>query len=438
MLYSPTRWTLVVTLGLVALAIVGLFDPSLRLVWVAAVGAFLLVMLLDAVLLPRGVPVRLERELPSEVPVATEFTARVVLVNPGRDTLAGALYDEVPHGIETDRSPLKFRLRGGREIAWTLEMSAHDRGRYQFRRATVVLYGPLRLMRRIVQVEAPAAVTAIPGIEVLRSNELILRAARDADAGVTLARGIGRGGEFESLAPYVPGDPPQSVDWKAYARTGQLAVRRYIPERRRNIMLACDAGRLMGMRVGNVRKLDLALAALMRVAAAALQRGDLVGLIIFDGEVRHIIPPRGGSGQLSRLVRASLHVGSDHTETAFTPAFVQANQMLVRRSMILLATDFDNDAQGWDLQRNMAQLVRRHAVIVAAVRDPVYHQTLAAEVRTPEHAYRQLSALTLLEERLSVLAGIRAGGVHVIDAEPHEITGPMLNTYGSLVASGAF
>ena len=70
----------------------------------------------------------------------------------------------------------------------------------------------------------------------------------------------GRGGEFDSLAPYVPGDPPQAVDWNAYARTGQLAVRRYVPERRRHIMLACDAGRLMGTRVGGLHGLQAVVA----------------------------------------------------------------------------------------------------------------------------------------------------------------------------------
>jgi len=176
----------------------------------------------------------------------------------------------------------------------------------------------------------------------------------------------------------------------------------------------------------------------MRVAAAALQRGDLVGLIIFDGEVRHLIPPRGGSGQLQKLVRASINVGAEHTETAFTPAFVQANHVLARRSMVVLATDFDNEAHGWDLHRNMAQIVRRHVAIVAAIRDPIYHAAVAAEVTNVSDAYRQLAALTLLEERTEILARIRSSGVNIIDAEPAELTGPMLNMYGSLVASGAF
>jgi uncharacterized protein (DUF58 family) len=291
-------------------------------------------------------------------------------------------------------------------------------------------------MRRILRVPAEGSVAVIPGVEILRSNELILKAARDADVGITRARGIGRGGEFESLAPYVPGDPPLSVDWNAYARTGSLAVRRYIPERRRHVMLACDAGRLMGTRVGGVRKVDLALDALSKLAAAALQRGDLVGLIIFDGEVQTLIPPRAGSGQLARIVRASLGVKPNHSETAFTNAFVRMNHALGRRSLVVLATDFDNEAQGWELQRSIAQISRKHVAIVAAMRDPVFHQAIAAPVNDVHDAYRQLASLTLLEERFNILARVHSTGVHTIDAEPSELTGPLLNLYGRVVTSG--
>ncbi|MCB9934002.1 MAG: DUF58 domain-containing protein, partial [Planctomycetes bacterium] len=334
------------------------------------------------------------------------------------------------------REPLPFSIKADEQETWTLEYNALDRGEHQFGDVTVEAPGPLRLMRRILRVPAAGRIAAIPGVEILRSNELILKAARDADAGITRARGVGHGGEFEALAPYVPGDPPQSVDWNAYARTGTLAVRRYIPERRRHVMLACDAGRLMGTRVGGVRKVDLALAALARLAAAALQRGDLVGLIIFDGSVQTLIPPKAGSGQLTRIVRASVGVKPSHTETAFTNAFVRMNHALGRRSLVVLATDFDNEAQGWELQRSIAQISRKHVAIVAAMRDPVFHETIAAEINEVSDAYRQLAALTLLEERFNILAKIHATGVHTIDAEPAELTGPLLNLYGRVVTSG--
>ena len=51
-------------------------------------------------------------------------------------------------------------------------------------------------------------------------------------------------------------------------------------------------------------------------------------------------------------------------------------------------------------------------------------------------AYRQLASLTLLEERFTILSRIHGSGVHTIDAEPAELTGPLLNLYGRVITSG--
>ena len=434
--YSPTRIAVLLAFAPIALGVLAMAQPSLFTPWLAVTCGLVVLLLIDALLLPRGGSIEVERKLPGEVGVGSHFQMLLTVTNSGGFGLSGRVYDIVPEQLDGPRDALPFSVAPDEQETWTLEYVALDRGKQRFGDVTVVTPGPLRLMRRIQRVSAAGDVAVIPGVEILRSNELILKAARDADAGTTRARGVGRGGEFESLAPYVPGDPPQSVDWKAYARTGQLAVKRYIPERRRHVMLACDAGRLMGTRVGGVRKVDLALEALTKLAAAALQRGDLVGLIIFDGAVQTLIPPRAGSGQLARLVRASLDVKPTHSETAFTNAFVRMNHALGRRSLVVLATDFDNEAQGWELQRSIVQISRKHVAIVAAMRDPVFHQTIAAEVNDVHDAYRQLAALTLLEERFTILSRIHGSGVHTIDAEPAELTGPLLNLYGRVITSG--
>lgn len=434
--YSPTRFAVLLALGLCGLGVVALIDPALFQPWLTAaiiVGAGLV---LDALLLPRGQPLKLGRKLPLEVGVGANFRQNITLENNGNGGLRGELYDILPGQLEGDRRPLPFSLLPDEQASWDMELCSTDRGQFTLDHATAVLAGPLRLMRRVVRLRAEASVAAIPGIEVLQNNRLILKAAQDADAGITRSRGVGRGGEFESLAPYVPGDPPQSVDWKAFARTGQLAVRRYVPERRRHIMLACDAGRLMGARVGGQRKVDFALQSLVKLAAAALHRGDLVGLMIFDGSIRAMVPPKGGGGQLARIVRASLAVRDEHTETAFTPAFVHMNHALTRRSLVVLATDFDNAASGWELQRNVAQIRRRHFALIATMRDPVFYDILRGPVERTADAYRQLAALTLMEERQEILNRVHSSGVYLVDAEPSELDIPLLNMYGRIVAGG--
>lgn len=437
MSFSPTKILLLAAGALVVLALGIFVVEELLLLWLLGCLTLALLVTGDLLMLPRRDDLVLRRELPAECGVGLEATHTLTLTNEGRRDVRGRLWDVLPEALEGTRRPVEFALAPGQTGRFDQRLKVHDRGRYELEHATFEAVGPLRLMRRVVRLGARATLLGIPGVELLHDNRLLLAAMRDADAGVNRARGVGRGGEFESLAPYVPGDPPQSVDWKAFARSRQLAVRRYEPERRRHVMLCCDAGRLMGGRVGGQRKVDLALAALARLAAASLQRGDLVGLMIFDQGVRTLIPPRAQAGQLARLVRASVEVKPSHGETAFTPAFVAMNHALARRSLVVLATDFDNQAQGWELQRNIAAISRKHAVIVCSVRDPVYHQAVEAEVAHLGDAYRQLAALTLLEERHRILQRIQQAGVHTIDAEPQEIAGPLLNLYGRIIHAGA-
>lgn len=437
MTFSPTRSLLLFAAGVLALAVVAIWLEEFVFLWLLACAALVLFIGADVLLLPRRDDLVLERKLPSEVGVGAEVELTLTLTNQGSRMIRGRLWDVLPQALEGPREPIAFSLAPSQRAQVSLKYTVLDRGQYSLDHATFEARGLLNLMRRVLRLSARAGLLGVPGIELLHSNRLILSAMRDADAGVNRARGIGRGGEFESLAPYVPGDPPQSVDWKAFARTGQLSVRRYEPERRRHIMLCCDAGRLMGGRVHGLRKVDHAMASLARLAAASLQRGDLVGLMVFDQAVRVLIPPRASGGQLARIIRASLEVKPTHTETAFTPAFVAMGHALSRRALVVIATDFDNEAQGWELQRNIAAVRRRHAVVVCGVRDPVYHETVENEVNDVNDAYRQLAALTLLEERSEILQRIQQGGVHTIDAEPHELSAPLLNLYGRIINSGS-
>ncbi len=437
MTFSPTKTLLLLALALLGLAVAALWMVELVFVWLLACAALLLFVGADVLLLPRKDDLLLQRKLPAESGIGGEVELALTLSNQGTRAIKGRLWDILPQALEGSREPIAFDIAPKKSAKAALKYTVQDRGEYSLDHATFEARGPLNLMRRVLRLSAKASLFGIPGVELLHSNRLILAAMRDADAGVNRARGVGRGGEFESLAPYVPGDPPQSVDWKAYARTGQLSVRRYEPERRRHVMLCCDAGRLMGGRVGGLRKVDHALASLARLAAASLQRGDLVGLMIFDQAVRVLIPPRAAAGQLARIIRASLEVKPGHSETAFTPAFVAMGHALSRRALVVIATDFDNEAQGWELQRNIAAVRKRHAVVVCSVRDPVYQATVEDEVNDVNDAYRQLAALTLLEERGEILHRIQQGGVHTIDAEPEEIAAPLLNLYGRIINSGS-
>lgn len=55
----------------------------------------------------------------------------------------------------------------------------------------------------------------------------------------------GRSMNFEDLREYVIGDNVKDIDWKASARTNTILIKRFIAEKKHNILFVMDSGRKM-------------------------------------------------------------------------------------------------------------------------------------------------------------------------------------------------
>ena len=55
----------------------------------------------------------------------------------------------------------------------------------------------------------------------------------------------GRSLDFDDLREYQPGDNVRDIDWKSSSKTGKTLVRRYIAERKHNVLFVCDSGEKM-------------------------------------------------------------------------------------------------------------------------------------------------------------------------------------------------
>ena len=90
----------------------------------------------------------------------------------------------------------------------------------------------------------------------------------------------GNGLDFENLREYIPGDSIRDIDWKASSRSGKVLVKRYIAEKKHNIMIVFDTGKKM---CGHTGKQELKQSVARDVggvlAYLAAKNGDSVGAI---------------------------------------------------------------------------------------------------------------------------------------------------------------
>ena len=104
-------------------------------------------------------------------------------------------------------------------------------------------------------------------------------APRDRSIGARSGRRRQEGPEFVDFRPYVPGDDPRRVDWRVYARLGELVVRSALAESHIDVAVMIDAS---GSMEGKFRWAQR-LAAMLGVVA--LQSSDAVTVrVLADGE----------------------------------------------------------------------------------------------------------------------------------------------------------
>lgn len=195
------------------------------------------------------------------------------------------------------------------------------------------------------------------------------RLVNDSYAGEYQSVFKGRGMEFDEVRPYQFGDEIRTIDWNVTARTGQPYVKRYVEERELTVMLLVDASASEDF--GSVSRFKRELAAELTavLSFAATTNNDKVGLLIFTDQIELFIPPRKGRHHVLRLIRELLAFEPQRRGTDIGMALETANQILKRRSIIFLVSDFLADASGY--QKALALSNRRHDLIAVDLHDPL-------------------------------------------------------------------
>jgi uncharacterized protein (DUF58 family) len=287
--------------------------------------------------------------------------------------------------------------------------------------------GPLGLAWKQRRIPRSDAVRVIPGmLEVTRYRLLGMR-NRLREAGFRSVRQRGEGGAFESLREYVRGDDPRNLDWKASARRGGLIVRQYEMERRQNVVIAIDAGRLMTQKVGERERLDYALTAALLLADVAGVHDDAVGLLVFSDEVEMFLPPARKS--LSRLSEALGQVHAKMVEPNYPAAFTYLGKHVRRRSLLVLFTDIIDPLASAAVVAQLSRAADRHLPLAVAIRNPDLEAAAALEPVDEAAVYRRAAAEELLQSRAAALAAMQRAGVLVADTRPGDAVPAVVNRY---------
>jgi len=153
----------------------------------------------------------------------------------------------------------------------------------------------------------------------------------------------GRGMEFSEVRAYTYGDDVRQIDWNVTARSGEPYIKIFEEEREQTLMLCVDISPSGFFGSRSQTKMELAIEVCAVIAFSAIKNGDKVGMVLFSDKIEKVIPPKKGRTHVLRLIRELFVTKPTGGRTDIAEALAYINRLLDRRSIIVLASDFQDE-----------------------------------------------------------------------------------------------
>ncbi|WP_135303670.1 DUF58 domain-containing protein [Haloarcula amylovorans] len=293
---TTTRWRGVVSVALLAGAAgVLLKRPSLLLL--SAVGVALTVY--PRLTRPPTVSLDIERATDADEPADGDPVAVTVTVhNTGESTLTDCrIVDGVPPMLSVVEGTPRHTavLRPGASTTFSYTVRA-TRGVHRFEAASVIardIAGANEVETTVGTDTSLACESSVPAVPLRRQT--------GQRVGNLVTDEGGSGIEFHRTRDYREGDPLSRVDWRRFARTGELATAEYREERATSVVLCLD-GREAAYRTrapGEPHAVSHCLGAIEQTFGALVETANQVGLAGFGTDFCWL-PPGAGTEQTAR------------------------------------------------------------------------------------------------------------------------------------------
>lgn len=407
---STGRWRGLAGGALVAGAI-GAFARQPALLFVSAMGVALAAY-------ARGVPaprasVAISRSVDDSSPdPGDEVEVEVRVRNTGARTLPQLVVaDHAPSSLSvvdgSKRTATALRPGAVATMTYVVETSP---GIHEFGDATVVMRDPVGLAERTrtVKVQGADAVSTRPRRDDI-APALVPETARFAGRHATDQRGDGL--SFRSVREYRRGDPIGRVDWKQYARTGDLATVEFHEDRRASVVLAVDTRPVsrLAPRPNAPTARQRAFEGATTLYDAFADAGHCVGVARFGSDPAWLSPGRGPVHE--RRAREHLTVPGGDAASADRDWSVWLRERVPSDAVVVIFTPAcDDDA---------VTAIRR-------LRASVPVRVVSPDSSGDDTAGHRLARL----ERDRRLRALRAARVSVLDWAPETDLGRIIATQG--------
>lgn len=317
------------------------------------------------------------------------------------------VFDNVPHEMKMRKGINLMRMNLGPGQTATIRYTVRCplRGHYTIGPTSIRYRNTFNLFVSETSVGDRSDITVFP--QVRDVEEALIRSdVPKMYTGATTLKTPGQGMEFYALREYFPGDSFRSINWKAFARTGELMVNEKTRDAVTDVFIILDTRDVA--RIGTVLKnpLEMGSVAAASIANYFIKRRDSVSLVTY-GERMDFLPPETGDKQHYKVLSQLAAVESKGSMPlqAVTNAL---SPRISRGSPVFIISSLEGDGTTLSAIRNLSG--KGHEVIVLSPSSIDLERLVS---RIPRMAYEVLKL-----ERQNRLTAISGYGAKVIDWTP--------------------
>ncbi|MCD4549731.1 DUF58 domain-containing protein [Schaalia sp. lx-260] len=376
-----------------------IFSPTLSTAW-GWIFLSLTLALIDAVCALSPREFRIERHVNDNIRADQSTTCDLWIENPTRRGATLTIRDAWPPSMQPTPSHHHIRLAAHDRVRVTTVLSPKQRGTRRCDRITIRVWGPLGLAARQVSLSAPASIAVLPEFRARKLLPSRLARLHELE-GSTAVVLRGPGTEFDSLRTYVRGDDPRDIDWRASARSQDLIVRTWRPERDRHVVIIVDCGRsgalLLGapehssnadaLDLGVAPRMDASIEAALLLATLADRAGDHVHFLAMDRSVRARVDGVQGPALLRQCGLSLADISPSLLPMDWQRLITEVRRTVHHKSLVVLCTDLPPAGTDPQLYEAVALLTRTHTVIVASAQDPTILRMAQSHDQHKKHAH---------------------------------------------------